>query len=323
MPAPEPEPPPGNPREQAEYLLAAARKAGDTRAEATALADLGVACLRSGDKAGAVSHLEQAYGIARGLGDRARECDVLAHLGLAMLAASQPARALQLLEVGLQYARETRARFPEKLVLEHLGILFTSMADYPRAVAAFEQALALARELNDRPHQADLLWYLAIAQAELGRRDQAAELAQAAVDLHRALGTPSAGWLADHLEKFRSGKYASGLAAGTGAMSGTPEGTFFGWSAGMVTAAQPVSSGRPDATSGPGLLRMAMSGAKSMAKFVGSGLKTLPPTARQKRLRVCMTCEHHTGVRCKLCGCFTSAKTWLPHEQCPIGKWPA
>jgi hypothetical protein len=26
-------------------------------------------------------------------------------------------------------------------------------------------------------------------------------------------------------------------------------------------------------------------------------------------------------LRCKICGCFTSLKAWLPHERCPIGNW--
>ena len=66
---------------------------------------------------------------------------------------------------------------------------------------------------------------------------------------------------------------------------------------------------------------MAFTAFKSFAKFLGGGLKTLPQAQRDQRLAVCGTCEHHTGVRCRVCGCFTSVKTWLPHERCPIGKW--
>jgi hypothetical protein len=72
-----------------------------------------------------------------------------------------------------------------------------------------------------------------------------------------------------------------------------------------------------------GWLRMATSAATASAKFVGSGLKVVSSETRQRRLRVCASCEHHTGMRCRVCGCFTSAKTWLPHEACPIGRWPA
>jgi hypothetical protein len=68
---------------------------------------------------------------------------------------------------------------------------------------------------------------------------------------------------------------------------------------------------------------MALSATKAMASFVGSGFKTTPPDIQQKRIQTCIACEHHTGLRCKVCGCFTQAKTRLLHENCPIGKWPA
>jgi hypothetical protein len=67
---------------------------------------------------------------------------------------------------------------------------------------------------------------------------------------------------------------------------------------------------------------MALSAVKSMSKYIGSGLQTVPANVHEKRLRTCVACEHHTGVRCRLCGCFTSVKAWLPHENCPIEKWP-
>ena len=77
------------------------------------------------------------------------------------------------------------------------------------------------------------------------------------------------------------------------------------------------------ATAGPGLLRMAMSATKAMAGFAGSGFKTAPAETQRQRLQTCAVCEHHTGVRCKICGCFTNVKSRMLHENCPIGKWPA
>jgi hypothetical protein len=67
---------------------------------------------------------------------------------------------------------------------------------------------------------------------------------------------------------------------------------------------------------------MAMSATKAMAGFVGSGFKTTSPEVQQKRLQTCAVCEHHTGLRCKICGCFTNVKSRMLHEDCPIGKWP-
>jgi hypothetical protein len=72
----------------------------------------------------------------------------------------------------------------------------------------------------------------------------------------------------------------------------------------------------------PGLLRMAFSSAKAIAQFLGSGFKTVSRTAYAKRLDTCGACEHHTGVRCRVCGCFTNVKASMLHEECPIGKWP-
>jgi hypothetical protein len=68
---------------------------------------------------------------------------------------------------------------------------------------------------------------------------------------------------------------------------------------------------------------MALSAEKSMARFTGSGGKTVAGTVLQKRLRTCVACEHHTGLRCRLCGCFTNVKARLAHEECPIKKWTA
>jgi len=59
-----------------------------------------------------------------------------------------------------------------------------------------------------------------------------------------------------------------------------------------------------------------------VAKFVSSGFKTASAATLEKRLGTCATCEHHTGIRCRLCGCFTGVKARMPHEHCPIGKWP-
>jgi hypothetical protein len=68
---------------------------------------------------------------------------------------------------------------------------------------------------------------------------------------------------------------------------------------------------------------MAQTAAKAMAQFVGSGFKTAAPETAAARLAVCASCPHHTGLRCRICGCFTAAKARLDHERCPAGKWPA
>jgi len=41
----------------------------------------------------------------------------------------------------------------------------------------------------------------------------------------------------------------------------------------------------------------------------------------QQRWDTCNKCEHFTGTRCKLCGCFMKKKVGLPSSKCPDGKW--
>jgi tetratricopeptide (TPR) repeat protein len=321
-----PSQPQGNPRDQAEQSLAAARKAGDRQGEAAALTDLGIlANMRDGNPQRGVTLLEEAMAIARQLGDRSRESDVLGNLGLATLATGQAARALEQFSQELSSARAAGDRFAEKTALYHLGLAQAKLGDLLRALASFEQALALARALGDHEHEAVLLWYVSIQYAELGQREQAIAQAQAAVDLLKKTGKPQASSFADYLEWYRRGAVGAWPGgAPQPAPAATPEAFFGGSIVASAWSADPgPGPGSEHGASGPGLLRMAISAAKSMVAFVGSGFKTVPPEMHQKRIQTCAACEHHSGLRCKLCGCFTNAKAWMRHEDCPIGKWPA
>ncbi len=42
---------------------------------------------------------------------------------------------------------------------------------------------------------------------------------------------------------------------------------------------------------------------------------------QKERLDICGSCEHYTGSRCELCGCFMNFKTRLRNSTCPINKW--
>jgi tetratricopeptide (TPR) repeat protein len=314
-----------NPGAQAERLLAAARRAGDRGAEVSALTDLGIVYTRTDQAARAIGILEEALRGARQLGDRGRECDVLGNLAVAVLTAGQPERALELLEQNLALARAAGDRFEEKLALERQGNALATLHDPTRARAAFDQAFTLAREAGDRQHQAELLWLIAIQDAETGQRETAILGAQTAIDLFKKTRSPAVGWLVETLRRYRSGELAD-AAGGLGGIGDLKAESRVGMETWTVGAGSLVASPGPSGEqvpTGPGLMRMAIAATKSLARFLGSGLKTVSAAAHERRLQTCGTCPHHTGVRCKLCGCFTTVKAWLPHEQCPIGKWPS
>ncbi|HZW34403.1 MAG TPA: tetratricopeptide repeat protein [Isosphaeraceae bacterium] len=326
-PVPSPE---VSPRKNAEDILAAARQAGDRPNEASALTDLGIILLSEGDPRGSITVLEQALTLTRQLGDRARENDVLGNLGLALLHIQQPSRARELFEHVLAYARSTGDRLAEKLALERLGLATASLGDPARALAFFEQALAMARQVGDRQQEANLLWLQGIQHAELGQREPATAKAQEAIALFAKQGKPQAGWYGAYLQKYRMGLFDTGPEPQSQGVTTGPNAAtqaYLGGSlvasvvAGQAQAGRGAAPGK--AATGPGLLRMALSATKAMAQFAGSGFQMSPPEVQQKRLQTCAACEHHTGLRCKICGCFTGAKSRILHESCPIGKWPA
>jgi tetratricopeptide (TPR) repeat protein len=315
-----------SPVAHAEAILAAARLSGARDREATALTDLGVIALNEGNAKGAIEFLEQALAITVESGDTAREGDVAGNLGMAMLAVRQPGRARNLFERTLAIARATSDRFAEKVALERLGIAAWAVRDYGGALGLFNQALSLARQLGDRQQQANLLWHQGIQHAELGQRDLAIARAEESVALFSALGKPQAASFGAYLQKYRMGLADDRtVAAGAEAtVEGSPQAYMGGSIVASVMANAPsadIESAR--STRGPGLLRMALSATKAAAGFAGSGFKTTPPDARKRRFEACAACEHHTGVRCQICGCFTGAKSRILHEDCPIGKWPA
>jgi tetratricopeptide (TPR) repeat protein len=314
----------GCPRARGQQLLAAARESGDRRAEAAALTDLAVMAMNDGDHRRALDQLKEALDITRALGDRVAEADVVANFGLLSLRGSDPRLSRHLFEQELGFAREYGDRFAEKTALEHLGMAHARLGDPTRALDFFEQALALARAAGDRQHEVTLLWQQGIQHAERGERDQAVAKARLAVDLCRNLDSNQADLLADHLQRYCHDDPAALAGPVREAPPAIPPGGFLGGS--IIVSSAPAAGSPVQATGGngrgPGLLRMGLSAARSMTRFVRSGFKTAEGEVLEQRVRACAACEHHTGLRCKVCGCFTNVKTRLAHEVCPAGKWP-
>jgi tetratricopeptide (TPR) repeat protein len=294
-----------DPRAVAEKRLAAARRTGREPAIAAALTDVGAVLIHDGKAAEAAPFLEEALTLVRASGDRSRQSDVLNNLALAVTAGGDVQRGLALLNEALATAREAGDRFAEKTALNDLGLAYAGLGNPARGLELLGEALTIARAVGDKKHEAELIWEQGVRHAEMGRADVAMTHAQAAVDLMRELGRPEAMTYSEHLLRYHLDSPPSAAAAGGAVVVGT-------W----TTASAPN-------VKNPGLLRMASSVARSMARFVGSGMKTVSPGVRAERLATCSVCEHHTGLRCRLCGCFTAAKAMMPHERCPIGKWPA
>lgn len=88
----------------------------------------------------------------------------------------------------------------------------------------------------------------------------------------------------------------------------------------------PLSAVSTDAAphvSGPTLLGMAGTVTKAAVTFAASGFKTVGADVHRVRVEQCSGCPYRQNNRCRVCGCFFDKKAWLPHEDCPLGKWLA
>jgi tetratricopeptide (TPR) repeat protein len=300
-------------------LTVAAEQNSNLRKKSAALTDLGILSFNAGDYQRAVKQPSAALDLVQRLGDQSRECYVLGNLGMAVLATRDGLGATELFKKELALARLSADRFAEKLALEHLAILCALGEKRADSISFYNQALALAHACGDRRHETLLLWRLGIQFAESGRSGDAILHCESAVNLMREVGNPKAAWFDDRLSNFRSDPGGNALGSTEIVTSGSSGREFDDF---VADGSRPQNSPSESAVREPGLLRMALTATAAMAKFVGSGFKRVSQDLHQERIGVCATCEHHTCVRCRVCGCFTNTKAWLPHETCPLNKWP-
>ena len=90
----------------------------------------------------------------------------------------------------------------------------------------------------------------------------------------------------------------------------------------MVPPAGATQESDSELPAEPDFVSMAVSAAMAMAKFTASGFRRVSQSTHAARSEQCDRCKHLDGTRCHLCGCFADMKAWLPHEDCPVGRWP-
>ena len=53
-------------------------------------------------------------------------------------------------------------------------------------------------------------------------------------------------------------------------------------------------------------------------------IKKVSVEVQEYRYGICQGCEklYKPTDTCKACGCFMKVKSWMPHQECPLKKWP-
>lgn len=262
---------------------------------------------------------EERLAAARQQGDRAQVAAALADVGLWELDQGQLAEAQRHLEEALTLARALGDRAREGDVLGILGLVVFRAGRPDAARGHLEHAVLLARAVGDRLAEKLSLEHLAAVQAILGELPAAVASLSEALELARTLGDrPHEADLLWHLAILRAeaGQSEEALGRGQAAVEllgvlGRPQARVY---------AEHLQRYR-QGPSTPGYLRMAISAAGALAKFVGSGLKTVSPATLRDRRQRCAVCVHSTALRCRVCGCFIELKARLPEEDCPLGRW--
>ncbi|MDY7090356.1 MAG: tetratricopeptide repeat protein [Actinomycetota bacterium] len=170
------------------HAVQAARSLADGPAEAHALANLAIACMRLGRYGSASEHSEQALELFRRAGDTEGQARVVGNLGIiAKRAGDYPAAAEQHRR-GLALYRQIGDRVGEASQLGSLGLLAQRSGRYEEAVGHYARALPLCREVGDRIGEAHMLHGLGVVEAKAGVYGPSDEHLRQALALHRQLG---------------------------------------------------------------------------------------------------------------------------------------
>lgn len=162
--------------------------AGDQRAEAGALTDLGDVQMATRDYPAAATSLSRAMTLYRGERDQRGEAGVLTELGAALYLTGDNQEAAGRLARALELYRDLGDRLGEAVVLSRLGSVQLVTADYPAATTGLTRALDLYRQLGDRLGEAHALNELGAVRQATGDYPQATADLENALGLYRDLG---------------------------------------------------------------------------------------------------------------------------------------
>ncbi|NOH03063.1 MAG: tetratricopeptide repeat protein [Chloroflexi bacterium] len=176
-----------------EKRMEIAREIGDRRGEGNALGNLGVAYKNLGDAKKAIEFYEGALVIDREIGDRRGEGADLGNLGLAYADLGDAKKAIEFYEKRMEIAREIGDRRGEGNALGNLGSAYFTLKEYSKAGEFYEQQMAIVRDIGDKRGEGNALWGLAICKKEGGNLDEARILFLKALEIFKAIESPSAG----------------------------------------------------------------------------------------------------------------------------------
>lgn len=171
--------------------LAAAERGTDRLGQAHTHTDLGRACLRSGDRHAALSHLRRGLALFVLLGDDAGQARCHVDLGRTFSAGGRYDCALKHASQAVRLAEAAGSDVMRAGALNNIGWYHACQGDHAQALSHCQQALSTFRDLGDRHGEARTLDSIGYAYHHLGQHDQAIASYQLALGIYQE---PEAGY---------------------------------------------------------------------------------------------------------------------------------
>ena len=168
--------------------LASAERGRDQLGQAHARTDLGRACLRSGDRHAALSHLRHGLALFARLGDDAGQARCHVDLGRAFSAGGCYDQALDHASQAASLAEAAGSQVMRAGALNNIGWYHACQGDHAQALSYCQRALSVFRDLGDRHGEARTLDSIGYAYHHLGQHDQAIGCYQFALGIYQEPG---------------------------------------------------------------------------------------------------------------------------------------
>ncbi|MEU9879720.1 cyclophane-containing RiPP biosynthesis TPR protein HaaT [Streptomyces phaeochromogenes] len=163
-------------------------EAGDRKGKADALNQAGIVWYLTADNESAERAQSEALVIYRELGDRLGQANALADLGMVRRQTSRFDAAVEAQSEALSIYRELGDRYGEANSLRDLGVVHCLTGEYERAARRHREAFDIYRRLDDRVHQAYALNELGVVQRITGDLAGAREGHTRALEYYTELG---------------------------------------------------------------------------------------------------------------------------------------
>jgi tetratricopeptide (TPR) repeat protein len=157
-----------------------------------ALANMGLACLETGDSERALTYLQDAMTIQREIECKSREASALGAIAMASRARSDLDKALRFCQHASRVAAETLSKQAEANQLCNLGLIYSDKGELETALDHLRQALEIDREIGYKEGEAHHLAGAGLIHKGAGDLDSALKHLQDALEIAASIGNKQA-----------------------------------------------------------------------------------------------------------------------------------